>query len=132
MPYSITLQGNCAHLTFSGRLTVAEVTEATRSLEANVTENGTTPHRLVDITAVENLEVSFSEMHAFTQSRRGALLRNKVQTAIVAGSSVQFGIARMFELMNTQPQTEVRVFRDPAAAANWIEGKPVEEAGRVI
>jgi len=40
--------------------------------------------------------------------------------AIVVGSEVAFGMARMYELMRGEGQDEVEVFRDLPAALDWL------------
>ena len=129
MPFAISHENDFLLVMFSGHLTSQEVTTVAAQLDAYQTGAGVTPHRLIDITAVQNLDVSFSEMYAFSSTRRGAILRNQVKAAIVAATTVQFGLARMFALLNSQPQTEVAVFRDTASAVEWISA---DEAGKMI
>jgi len=129
MPFAIAHEPDFARVVLAGRLTASELVSAAKQLDTCHTAAGATPHRLIDITAVENMDVSFSEMYAFSSTRRNAILRNRVKTAIVATTTVQFGLARMFSLLNSQPQTEVAVFRDTASAVEWISA---DKDGQVI
>jgi len=129
MPFAIVHEPDFARVVLSGHLTAQDVIAAAKLLDTCRTAAGATPHRLVDITAVENLDVSFSEMYSFSSTRRGAVFSNPVKTAIVAATTVQFGLARMFSLLNAQPQTEVAVFRDAKSALEWIGS---DNVGQVI
>lgn len=47
-------------------------------------------------------------------------LKNRVKSAIVAQRPVDYGMARMFEMLIQNPQIEVRVFRDGESARQWL------------
>jgi hypothetical protein len=123
MPYSISSERGYTYINLSGHLTVPEVAAAVQKMDEIDSGADATPNRLVDITAVENLQVSFSEMSNFASLRRSVKLKNPVRTAVVARTPVQFGVARMFELLNQQPQTQVAVFTDPDLARRWLAGE---------
>ena len=96
MPYSINADTDYVRIILAGQLTVVEVVSAAAELDKIDAGPGPTLHRLVDITAVENLHVSFSEMSGFSSQRRHVKLKNLVRTAVVAKTPVQFGVGRMF------------------------------------
>jgi len=129
MAYTISIEAGYAHIVLLGSLTVFEVIEATHELDKIEAERRFSYHRLVEISGVENLHLDFSAVHQFASGRRSVKLWNKVRTAVVAKTTVQYGIARMFQLLNAQPQTEVDVFRDTASALGWISERNEKVAG---
>ena len=120
--YTIHIENRHAHIIFSGRLTMPEISNAAMRLDQFEAEARESYHRLIDLTAVEDLELNFSAVFQLTAARRVVKLFNLVRTALVAESPVQFGIARMFQTLNVQPQTEVGVFSDAESALKWIAG----------
>ena len=123
MPYMVNSDSDIAHVVLSGHLTVPEVVAAAQAVDEIDAGTGPARHRLVDISNVENLHVSFSEMNGFSALRRTVKLKNPVRTAVVARTPVQFGVGRMFELLNQQPQTTVAVFKDSESARRWLAGE---------
>jgi hypothetical protein len=59
-------------------------------------------------------------------TRRGVAVR----VAIVAPRDLEFGLARMYEMLQSQSLNEVRVFRDRADAEAWIFGPPDRPRGQ--
>jgi hypothetical protein len=49
------------------------------------------------------------------------------KTAIVVDRELSFGIARMYEMMLTDPQVSTRVFRSMPEAEEWVSGEGSED-----
>jgi hypothetical protein len=62
--------------------------------------------------------ISSSEFMRFGASRDSMVLPKR--TAVVAPSVAEFGVARMFALGTDRPNYPVNVFRDRAAALEWL------------
>ena len=129
MAYTISFESTHAHIVFSGKLSLPEIANAEEQLDKFEAGTGVSYNRLVDLTGVEDLQLNFTGVHQLTASRRTVKLFNMVRAGLVAKSPVQYGIARMFQALNVQPQTEVGVFNDAESALKWIEGAAGRPAG---
>jgi hypothetical protein len=88
------------------------------------------PNRLVDLADTQGEQIDFSRIVAFADLRKERRLRNAIRVAMVARAPLQFGVARMFQSLFRNPQMELRVFRELAAAEAWVAGSvetPLEE-----
>jgi hypothetical protein len=120
MAYEVVAKIGYVQVRLMGQLTVSDLTEAANCLDQLDTIGESSLHRLVDISEVENLAIQFDAMHSFSVKRASVRLRNNVKTAIVARTLVQYGCARMFQMLNKQPQTVVEAFRESDSALHWI------------
>lgn len=126
MPYQLKLSPGLLHFTVSGVLTLEDLLAAARETQAIEATEPVTPHRLTDLSRVEDFDLTFSKMENFASLRRAAKFKNKVRSAIVAPSQVQLGFARMFQTLNDNPQTEIRIFPDQTEALAWLGVLPPE------
>lgn len=84
-----------------------------------------TPDRIADLTEADVSDLSSEALVLFAESRRAAVLKNKVKSAIVVHKeSVQYGLARMFIAHNQNPDIEIKIFYDYAAAYHWLGREP--------
>lgn len=81
-----------------------------------------TPDRLIDLRGVEAFEIGFAELLDVVRERRDATLSGPTRAAFVTAGSVQYGMARMFQSLNDNPDITVEIFEDPAAARAWLRG----------
>ena len=124
MSYEIKLASGLLRFTVWGVLTLGELLAAAKQTQAIEATEAVTPHRLTDLSAVDDFDLTFSKMEDFASIRRAARLKNNVRSAIVAPSQVQLGFARMFQTLNDNPQIEVRIFPDQPAALAWLGEVP--------
>jgi hypothetical protein len=78
------------------------------------------PHRLTDLSAVTDVQLTSEEMRHFAARRKALRFANSFRSAIVAVDDLHLGYARMFQILNDHPEITVRVFRDVAAAEAWL------------
>ncbi len=76
------------------------------------------PHRLIDITGLTAIEVSFHDLWSLAQQCRLRPSRAPVKTAIVAQQPVQVGYARMYQRINDYAC--IAVFGSSLAARDWL------------
>jgi hypothetical protein len=131
MPYEIVTTSGLAHFRLHGSLTVTDIRAVLAELDALDGHHQTTLNRLIDISDVTNVSVDFKGVHDVAETRAAVRLHNETKTAIVAPSMLQYGCARMFEMLNQQKQTKVAVFRDHASASSWLNGQGAAEDGTV-
>jgi hypothetical protein len=120
MPYKITVENKVIRVVLTGRITARDLVELTgesKNYEQNV---DVIPHRITDMTGVEELAIHFPDISALA-ARRGPLrFPNSVKSAIIARDILHLGYARMFQTLNENPQIVVRIFPDEASAIEWI------------
>ena len=74
----------------------------------------------IDLTEVERFEVGFREIYDFAIRRSVQGFSRVVKSAIVVRDPVQHGMARMYELLNDNPQIWVRILRSVTEAKEWF------------
>ena len=77
--------------------------------------------QLLDVTQVTKLKLSSEDVRRVAESNT---LSTNTRLAIVATSSLVYGMARMFQIFREMKGEEkTRVFRDRAEALAWVLGK---------
>ena len=73
---------------------------------------------LTEVTAADVVAADVRRLSGVTEefTRRGVT----VKVAIIAPRDLEFGLARMYEMLQNQSKNDVRVFRDRADAEGWI------------
>ena len=84
------------------------------------TEARVSPDRMVDLSAIEGLNLNFSAIMNYAAARRNAPLQNTVKAAIVAPQTLQYGFARMFQTLNVNPDISMEIFADKDSGLTWI------------
>jgi len=79
-----------------------------------------TPHRITYLSSGGVGDVNFADLHVFAAKRRLVQLKNRVKSAIVAEDAVQFGMARMYQTLNENPNIQVEIFQSEAPALAWL------------
>lgn len=78
-----------------------------------------TPGRLVDLTAVDDFDITFSDVFARAKERE-ARATCPFKTAVLVASPVQRGFGRMYQAIVMHPKIAVEVFEDRQAAESWL------------
>ncbi len=119
------LIGNILHVYFSGVITRADLLDWAQELTRIEAVLPMTPHRLNDISGVIDLPFGYDDINAFRRLRQSARLRNPIRSALYAPNDLQFGLSRMFQMLHSQPEIEVGIFRDREKAVAWLEAATV-------
>lgn len=123
MAYKFETVSGLIRVTFQGQLTAAELTEMVAELDHIEAGSPVSPDRLIDLSGVEGTAVGVPTMNHIAELRAKAPLRNNIRSALVARTDLQYGFARMFQLMSENPRIEIAVFRDVPSARGWLESK---------
>jgi hypothetical protein len=123
MPTELTNQGDFLLARFYGVVTVAELVQAASELEVVEDSIPTPMDRIIDLTAVERFEFGFSAVSFVASQRRVRRFSKSVKSALIVSDPVQFGLARMFQTMNDNPQIEIQILPSVAQARDWFAGK---------
>ena len=83
-------------------------------------------NEIFDLSGVEDADVAAADVRRLSGvteefTRRGVA----VKVAIIAPRDLEFGFARMYEMLQSQSMNDVRVFRDRADAEGWIFGPEI-------
>jgi hypothetical protein len=120
MPFQIQVDATILRITFSGHVTDAEFINSLIELQHLERGLGHVPDRLTDLTAVQEWEPKFSTTLDVTKARRSQVFPNHFRSAIVAPAPETFGVARMFQTLNDNPQIAIQVFETLTAAEGWL------------
>jgi hypothetical protein len=121
MPIAIQLKEGVLHIDFCGEITpqdLVAVVEQTRSFESSGMH---APDRFTDTSGADAIAITFDAMSDFAALRTEAVIPNPVKNAVFAPTEVHFGLARMFQQMNRNPNIELRVFRTRDEAWAWLK-----------
>jgi hypothetical protein len=91
------------------------------SLEVDKLEDaGVMKDRLTDMTGLDRIDVGFEEVFALAHKRALRPIPVPVRSALVACKPVQFGFARMFQMLNDNPRIQIRIFGNLTEAQQWL------------
>src|SRR6185369_9544604 len=99
MPYEFRDEGTYYYARLSGSLDRAELNAMTQEVE-RLEDAGVMLDRITDLTSVERIDVGFEEVFAVAQRRAERRVATPIRSALVANRPVQFGFARMFQMLN--------------------------------
>jgi hypothetical protein len=119
MPYEFRDEGKYYYARLSGSLDRAELNAMTEEVE-RLEDAGLMLDRITDLTSVERIDVGFEEVFAVAQRRAERRVTAPIRSALVANRPVQFGFARMFQMLNDNPRIQIRIFGSLEEAQQWL------------
>jgi hypothetical protein len=119
MPFEIRDEGNFHSARLFGVLDRADLDAVVQEVE-RLEDAGALKDRLTDLTAVERIDVGFEEVFALAQKRTNRRVPAPIRSALVANRPVQFGFARMFQMLNDNPRIQIRIFGTLEEAQQWL------------
>ena len=124
MPIEILREGEILLIVYSGTVTQTELAEMTGRLAKLGDEMERVPNRLADLTRITHPAVTFTDVLAFADQRRGLRFKNAFRSAVLAHGPVATGFAQMWQALNDHPQISIEIFTDRAAALKWLAEDP--------
>ena len=124
MPIEILPEGELLLIVYSGTVTRTELTEMVGRLTKLEEGMARIPNRLADLTRLTHPEVTFKDVLAFADQRRGLRFKNALRSAVLAHGPVATGFAQMWQALNDHPQIAIEIFTDRAAALEWLAERP--------
>jgi hypothetical protein len=121
MPHRVSLDEPYFRVWFSGVLTGADLREVAEELRAHERELGRVPDRLVDMSEVVAAGATFQLAILAARVRGIQRFPNSFRSALVAPRVEVAGFARIFKILNRNPQIDVRVFDRREEAVAWLE-----------
>jgi hypothetical protein len=120
MPIERFERDGILHIVYSGTITPEEFAENIARLEEAEATTERVPNRLVDLTRVTRLEITFNDMLRLADRRRTLRFKNPFRIAQLAYDPVTTGFAEMYQALNDNPNTTIQVFFDRDAALRWL------------
>lgn len=78
------------------------------------------PDRLINLLPMTGGQVGYREISDFVATRRRIKFPNSYKCAVVAGSDLQRGFARMVQTLLEHPQIQLEIFADIKSAEEWL------------
>ena len=120
MPFRIEQSYGFVLVTLSGALTAEDLRVVSTRLSALEDSLPECPPRLTDLRTVEGMGVSFTDVLDLAAARRARSFPNLFRSALVVGTEVQRGYARMFQTLNDHPMVRIQIFEDRESAERWL------------
>jgi len=119
MPFEIRDEGGYYSARLFGTLDRTDLNAVMVEIER--LEDIVTKDRLTDLTALEHIDVGFEEVFALAVKRAQRLIPAPIRSALVADKPIQFGFARMFQMLNDNPRVQIRIFGNLEEAQQWLQ-----------
>jgi hypothetical protein len=119
MPFEIRDEGKYYSARLYGTLDRADLNAVMREVE-RLEDAGLLLDRLTDLTPLERIDVGFEEVFALAARRADRRVSAPIRSALVANRPVQFGFARMFQMLNDNPRIQIRIFGNLEEAQQWL------------
>jgi hypothetical protein len=120
MAYEVTIRDNILFITYTGTLDAPDLHRLADELASLEHELSISPHRFIDLSPCERIDLDFAEMASFTSNRRKAPLKNPFKSALVAPKPIHYGFARMFSMLSDHPDIDMQIFPNVEAAWAWL------------
>jgi len=120
MPFSIKEEADFITAYLTGVVTAGDVLGLAAAAWEIEKSRKLIPHRITDLSGVENMDVDFTVILRAAENRRSKVFPNSFKSAFIAPRDQQLGFVRMFQTLNDHPQIDIRIFRDMASAEAWI------------
>jgi hypothetical protein len=120
MSYQLTAETALFRLVFIDNITSRDLVALTQAIAALERTRSVAPNRLTDLSQVAEPHMTYADMLDFVECRKAQRLPNRVKSAIVAPRPVQFGFARMFQILNDHPQIVIQIFPTVTEAEAWL------------
>lgn len=119
MPFEIRDEGGFHSARLFGVLDRTDLDAVSLAVD-QMEDAGLMKDRLTDLTGLDRIDVGFEEVFALAHRRALRPIPVPVRSALVASKPVQFGFARMFQMLNDNPRIQIRVFGNLTEAAQWL------------
>jgi hypothetical protein len=123
MPFEIRDEGKFHSARLFGVLDATDLNAVMKEVE-RLEDEGLLRDRVTDLTALERIDVGFEEVFALAMQRAERKVAVPIRSALVANRPVQFGFARMFQMLNDNPRIQIRIFGNLEEARRWLHSSP--------
>ena len=121
MSFSVVMDGDLVRISLTGVLTREDLLGLVPVAAELEGARDVVPDRLTDLRGISDVQVAYPDVQELADDRRARRFPNSFKSAIVVGSPVQMGMARMFRTINDNPQISIEIFEDEAEALRWLQ-----------
>ncbi len=121
MPYRIEIVEGFLKIRFWGRISVEELQAYLAELSEVESKMNPVLNRLTDVSETTEIDLHFEVMDQLANLRIAVTFKNHFKSAFVAPTPLQFGLCRMFQSLNHNPNIHIQIFRNLESAIEWIK-----------
>lgn len=126
--WEMTFTSSGAALTFSGRVTGAEIAEAKAAFFAHDFADEAR-YVICDFAPAGTFEVSSHDVQRIVDQDKAAMVSHPVLLeAVVASTTLQYGLSRMWQQRVDEVRPHTGVFRTRAEAVEWLRSREIRPA----
>ncbi len=123
MQYTIDADERPWRVALSGTITVRDLLEL-RSVIMEIDESSSFgSNGLVDLRSLSNTDIDYGSVSRLARALRSRSLLNADRVALLAGTPIQYGFARMFQMLSDQWHVEVGLFENEKDALDWLSNQ---------
>jgi hypothetical protein len=120
MPFELTTRGDILFGRLFGVFTAPDLNHLADEAEISEASHPVSLDRITDLTAVEHFDVGFREIYYFAIRRSAQRFSRVVKSAIIVQEPEHYGMARVYETLNENPQIQLRILRSVTEAIVWF------------
>ena len=120
MPHEIQATDRFIRVIFTGHFTEADRLELGSELPRVEATYKIFPDRMLDFTAVEKNDFEFPAIERRAAAARARVYPNPFKLALVAPKPLDYGCARMYQILNDNPQVDLKIFKTRSEAEEWL------------
>lgn len=128
MPCRVALDGPFYRIWFTGVVTGTDLRDLAAQVHDHERELGRVPDRVVDMSDMLATSGSFNLAILAARVRGVQRFPNAFRSALVAPRIEVAGFARIFRILNRNPQIQVEVFEQMDDAEAWLRSGPAAVA----
>lgn len=123
MQYTIDMNERYWRLTLSGTMTSQDLLQVER-MNMKIDDIGPgTSNGLVDLRSLSDINIDYHSVSELAHALGGNSLPSTQKIALLAGAPIQYGYARMFQMLSEQWHVNVEVFEDEKDALVWLSNQ---------
>jgi hypothetical protein len=123
MQYTIDANGEPCRLTLSGTMANRDLLDLEGLIMGIDESSSVAPNWLVDLRSLSNMEIDYRSVSGFAHVLGRCSLMNTERVALLGGTQIQYGFARMFQIISENWQVEVGLFENEKDALDWLSNQ---------
>ncbi|MDQ5981134.1 MAG: hypothetical protein QG602_4112 [Verrucomicrobiota bacterium] len=124
MPIRIQLLPDYVHVNWHGELTTQDLDLLSVEMPRIGWQIGHAPNVLHTFDETTGSALRYDAMHSYGRNLQQVKLPNPCRVASVCNHTIGFGLARMMQLINQNPDLDMKVFSEKEAALCWLTETP--------
>ena len=120
MPFEIRESSELLYVRFFGVVSNEDLQRQGMEIERLEARIGRPINRFIDMIDVDTIDAGYSEVWRYVSRRLALKYSGPFKCAFIAPRPMLFGYARMFQMLNDNPQLEIRIFDTIEEARRWF------------